>query len=399
MDFWTKLRRPIFALAPMANVTDAAFRRIIAKYGRPSVMFTEFVSVEGLLSAGRGKLLVDFMYSEFERPIVAQIFGGKPEQFTKVAKLISELGFDGIDINMGCPDSGVEKSGGGAALIKNPKLAQEIIKATQAGAPNLPLSVKTRLGYNKNEIETWLPALLETELAAITIHLRTRKEMSFVPAHWEEMEKIVDLRDKMFGSPSTSSGRLKERTLLIGNGDVENLEQAREKIDQYSCDGVMIGRGIFGNPWLFAGLQHSHILKNVRMLYVPTVEEKLRVCLEHTKLFEELYGPPSAGGFIPPFLKEVPRISPFVKGVPERQGIFRGGGFLPKSLPRDGVLPLKKGEGRLKPFDIMKKHYKAYINGFPACRQAGMSAKELRGKLMSAKNVDEVEGLISDFLK
>src|SRR3989344_8604069 len=154
-NFWRKLKKPIMAIAPMANVTDAAFRKLFAKYGKPDVFWTEFVSVEGLLSRGKDKLLVDFWYSEKEHPIVAQIFGSKPEQFEKVARMIKDLGFDGIDINMGCPDKDIEKSGGGAALIKSPELAQEIIRATKRGAGGLPVSIKTRIGYAKNEIDTW----------------------------------------------------------------------------------------------------------------------------------------------------------------------------------------------------------------------------------------------------
>lgn len=314
MSFWQKLKQrasgePLAVLAPMANVTDAAFRRIIAKYGKPDVFWTEFVSVEGLLSRGREALLLDFMFSKEEHPIVAQIFGSKPEQFEQVAKLCKELGFDGIDINMGCPDKGVEKSGGGAALIKNPKLAQEIIRATMTAG--LPVSVKTRIGYNKDEIDTWIPAILETKPAALTVHLRTRKEMSFVPARWEEMPRIKELRDKL--SPET---------VLLGNGDVLTVADAREKAKQYGIDGVMIGRGIFGNPWLFAEK-------------IPSTAERLRVCLEHTKLFIKIFGDK-------------------------------------------------------KHFDIMKKHYKAYINGFDG-------AKELRVKLMEAKDVGEVEKVLKAF--
>lgn len=332
MDFWHKLKKPMTVLAPMANVTDAAFRRIIAKYGKPDVFWTEFVSVEGLLSKGRDALLLDFMYSKEEHPIVAQIFGGRPEQFFEVGKLCRELGFDGVDINMGCPDKGVEKSGGGAALIKDPKRAQEIIRATMEGS-GLPVSVKTRIGYNKDEIDTWIPAILETKPAALTVHLRTRKEMSFVPARWEEMPRIKALRDKL--SPET---------VLLGNGDVLTVADAKLKARQYGIDGVMIGRGIFGNPWLFASREKPRPEEggevsagSVGIPYIPSVEERLRVCLEHTKLFEKLFA------------------------------------------------------GK-KHFDIMKKHYKAYINGFDG-------AKELRVRLMEAGSVAEVAQVLAVFGK
>ena len=157
--FWKKLKKPIMALAPMANVTDCAFRQIIAKYGKPDVMWTEFVSCDGLQSKGRANLLIDLSFTKKERPIVAQIFGAKPENFYKTALLLRELGFDGIDINMGCPDKNVEKQGAGAKLMKNPELAREIIRAAKRGAGALPVSVKTRIGYNKNELAAWLPAL------------------------------------------------------------------------------------------------------------------------------------------------------------------------------------------------------------------------------------------------
>ncbi|OGF26673.1 hypothetical protein A2477_03050 [Candidatus Falkowbacteria bacterium RIFOXYC2_FULL_47_12] len=275
-NFWLKLKKPIFCLAPMADVTDAAFRFLIAKYGKfthpdgtvlggPDVMWTEFVSADGLCSAGKKNLLIDLKYSERERPIVAQIFGATPQNFYQAAKLLKKLGFDGIDINMGCPDKSVEKQGAGAALIKNPKLAQEIILATKEGSGGLPVSVKTRIGYNINIIEEWTEALLRAKPAAITFHLRTRKEMSEVPAHWDEITKALALAK---GSS----------TLILGNGDIENLAQAQEKVDEYGVDGVMIGRGIFGNPWLFAKSKQA-----------VSLEKKLKAMLEHAKLFEKKF--------------------------------------------------------------------------------------------------------------
>src|SRR3989344_9273604 len=158
LGFWGQLKNPIMALAPMADVTDPAFRMIIAKYGKPDVMFTEFVSADGLCHpTARPKLLKDLSYSESERPIVAQLFSGRPEKMEEAAGLIQGLGFDGLDINMGCPDRSVERQGAGVALMKNPKLARELIRAARRGAQRLPISVKTRLGYNKNELDSWLP--------------------------------------------------------------------------------------------------------------------------------------------------------------------------------------------------------------------------------------------------
>ncbi len=319
-NFWQKLKKAnssrhggIFALAPMADVTDCAFRKLIAKYGKPDIFWTEFVSADGLAHPlAREKLLIDLKYSENERPIVAQIFGGKPENIREAAKLCKELGFDGIDINMGCPDRSIEKQCAGAATMKDSKLAKEIILAAREGAGNLPISVKTRIGYNKNEIETWIRGLLELHLPALIVHLRTRKEMSGVPAHWDLMKDIVKLRNEI--SPET---------LILGNGDVPNLEEARQKIKETGCDGAMLGRAIFGNPWLFAGK-------------VPTLKEKLKMMIEHTKLFE-------------------------------------------------------KKLGKHKNFATMKKHYKAYVNGFEG-------AKELRMKLMEAENAKQVEKITNDFL-
>ncbi len=265
-SFWSKLPKPILVLAPMANVTDAAFRRIIAKYGKPDVTWTEFVSADGLVSPGREILLRDLEFSNIERPIIAQLFTGHPDKMKLAAALAEKLGFDGIDINMGCPDRAVEKQGGGAGMIKNKEAAKAVIEAAREGAPSLPISVKTRIGYNKNQIDEWIVFLLEQKLPLLTVHLRTRKEMSDVPAHWELMKDIVALRDKI--SPET---------IIIGNGDVLTIEAAKEKVKETGCDGVMIGRGIFGNPWCFSGK-------------IPTKEERLEVLVEHTKLFEKLLG-------------------------------------------------------------------------------------------------------------
>ena len=312
------------AMAPMANVTDEAFRRMFAECGKPDVFWTESVSVEGLLSRGRERLLPDLWFSPGEHPIVAQIFGGKPEQFEAVGPLIKELGFDGIDINMGCPDRGVEKSGAGAGLIKTPAVAKEIIRALKRGAGGLPVSIKTRLGYtNTAELETWIPALLEEDLATLTVHLRTRAEMSDVPAHWDLAPRIVELRD-----------RIAQKTILLGNGDVRSLEDGHTKAKESGMDGVMVGSGIFGNPWFFSGR-------------TPGVRERLERLVAHTKLFEELYR---------------------------------------SNNPK----PISQG-GRLKNFDVMKKHYKSYTAGIDG-------GKELRIALMEAENAAGVAKIVNDFL-
>lgn len=312
--FWQSLPRPFFTLAPMANVTDSAFRAMIAKYGKPDVTWTEFVSADGLISIGQKKLLIDLKYSAKERPIVAQLFSSHPEAMKKAAAIVKKLRFDGLDINMGCPDRAVEKQGGGAAMMKNPALALQVLEAARKGAGNIPVTVKTRIGYNKVDME-WIRLLLRQNLPALTIHLRTRKEMSDVPAHWEIMREIVKLRDEL--SPST---------LIIGNGDVMSIEDGAEKAKESGCDGVMIGRGIFGKPWLFSGDK------------VKTPKERLKILLEHAKLFDKTYC----------------------------------------------------GKKSLKGFEVMKKHFKAYVSGWDG-------AKELRLELMQASTYKEVAKIIAGY--
>jgi tRNA-dihydrouridine synthase len=213
--------------------------------------------------------LRDLEYSENERPIVAQLFTGHPDKMLEAAKLVESLGFDGVDINMGCPDRAVEKQGSGAGHIKDPENAKKVLEAARAGAPNIPISIKTRIGYNKVEIDTWIRFLLEQKLPALTVHLRTRKEMSDVPAHWELMNKIVKLRDEI--SP---------KTLIIGNGDVLSIEHGKKLIEETGCDGVMVGRGIFGNPWFFSG----------KTLVDISPKDRLNVMLEHAKAFDKKLG-------------------------------------------------------------------------------------------------------------
>jgi len=283
MNFWKQLKKekggsPIIVLAPMADVTDVAFRTLFAKYGKPDVMWTEFVSSDGLMRApddniddtglsSKGKLLKDLEYGEEERPIVAQLFSGKPEMMENSSKLAKELGFDGIDINMGCPDRSIEKQGSGAGLIKDPERAKELVLAAKRGS-GLPVTVKTRLGYNNDDLENWLRELLSVNPDVITIHARTRKEMSKVPANWDRIKRAVEIRDEI-GSD----------TLIFGNGDVVSLDDAKQKAKDTGCDGVMVGRAIFGDPWFFNEDVNKEDLK---------IEEILRVMVEHTYLFEKL---------------------------------------------------------------------------------------------------------------
>lgn len=353
--FWKQLhttaqkeKRPILALAPMADVTDVAFRQLFAKYGKPDVIWNEFVACDGMYHtarqigitdpreaakragelAGKGKnkleafdlFLKDLQFTEAERPIVAQIFAGNPESIEWTAEVCAHLGFDGVDINMGCPVNKIVRQKSGASLIQDPELAQEIILAAKRGVAKvdaaIPVSVKTRLGYHKDQLEEWLPKLLEVEPAVITLHARTRKEMSKVPAKWDRISRAVEIRDEL-GS----------EVLIFGNGDVDSLESAQMRFEETGCDGIMIGRGIFGNPWFF----NREIDRDTDI----SIPERLAVMVEHTKLFTELMN--------------------------------------------------HKG------FAVMKKHYKAYAEGFSG-------AKELRIALMEAKDVGEVEREVTTFL-
>lgn len=312
--FWEKLNKPIFALAPMYDVTDAAFRQVIAEQGKPDVMYTEFTSAEGLASIGFERLKHNLIFTDTEHPIVAQIFGKDPNAFFKTSRLLEKLGFDGIDLNLGCPDKNIMKQGSCAALFHNPGLVAEIVAKIKEGAPSLPVSLKIRIGDTKVDWKQWIESLLQTNPAAISIHLRTRKEMSKVPAHWEEMPAIMEFIKEKAGD---------ERPIVLGNGDIYTITEAKQKVLETGCDGVMLGRGIFGNPWLFS--KHE-----------PNTNERLNTLIEHSKLFNKLF----AG---------------------------------------------------IKPFEIMKKHYKSYLVGSP-------ELKDLRMKLMETKNAAEVENLIKQVL-
>lgn len=359
MNFWQQLPKPFFTVAPMADVTDAAFRQMIAKYSAhtradgsvrgPDVMWTEFVSADGLTLApeeGRKKLMADLLYTEAERPIVAQLFTRHPEHMENIARLCLELGFDGVDINMGCPAGAIIDQGCGAAMIKTPELAVEVIRAAKRGAKSdeggIPVSVKTRLGYNTDQLEEWIPMLLNEHIAALTIHGRTRKDMSKVPARWERISRVVELRNEL--SPGT---------VIIGNGDVLSLEDGRQKAELYGVDGVMVGRALFGNPWFFhptcrlpirLSALPTHGVERDSLVYADTSEseveyidlsERLNVLVEHSKLFTKL-------------------------------------------LPH-------------KNFAVMKKHFKAYVGGFPG-------AVDLRIRLMEQDTPEAVEEVITNYL-
>ena len=369
MNIWQQLQqktqkegRPFFCIAPMADVTDVAFRELIAKYSRtgedgggPDMFWTEFVSANGLASIGRDVLQIDLQFTEQQRPIVAQLFTNNPEHMRFACALCAELGFDGIDINMGCPDKTIEKQGAGAAMIRTPEIAQAIIAAAKqgvedavirSGSKRIPISVKTRVGYSVVE-KDWITMLLNQDIAALSIHVRTRKELSLVPADWSRLKDIVKLRDS-----------IAPQTVLIGNGDVTSLADGIAKARMSGVDGVMVGRALFGNPWFFDSKKSIHtvlpkrhltFLRNIPILkklsyttrgaaqsdITPiSIHERLSVMVEHAYLFEKYLG-------------------------------------------------------TTKSFSIMKKHFKAYCTGF-------RGAKELRMKLMDeAKNASDVRTIVA----
>lgn len=320
----------------MSDVTDMAFRQIVCDCGKPDVLYTEFVSADGLnyvmkagpadakAMAGKAKLLPHLSFKENERPIVAQIFGSVPEHFYECAKLIAELGFDGIDINMGCPERKILKQNSGAALINNPELAQQIIIETKRGAGNLPVSIKTRIGYNTIVTEEWVSKIIEAKPDAIIVHGRTMKEASKAPAHWDEIGKAARL--------CHAAG-----IIVVGNGDVMSYTEGIEKAKQYDLDGIMVGRGIFQNPWFFHphtqliessdGKASNQLSVGVNPSEVHTREERINLLKKHIQNFVELWG---AG----------------------------------------------------KNFDVMKRFIKIYINDFEG-------AKEIRNKLMKIKTAPE----------
>ncbi len=264
------LPKPFFVLAPMDDVTDTVFRQLIAELAPPDLFFTEFANVDALQSVGREATLRRLQFTAKEQPLIAQIWGLKPENFYKTAKELVEMGFDGVDLNFGCPDKNVVRNGTCSALIlpQNRELALEIIQATREGAPSLPLSVKTRLGFNEIDF-TWHELLLQQKLNALSIHGRTKKEMSNVPADWEKIGEIRKLRDQL--SPTT---------IVIGNGDVMNRAQGLELAEKYGLDGIMIGRGIFHDPFVFTA---SSPWPNY------TKEQRLALYRRHVELFEATY--------------------------------------------------------------------------------------------------------------
>ncbi|SRR5258708_539025 len=329
-SFWHQLPRPVVGLSAMDGVSDAAMREVSALVGHPDFMVTEFTSADGIVR-GILRLLRDFYFTANQRPIVAQIFGTDPESFRICAIICCFLGFDGIDINMGCPAESVAHKGGGAALIKNPELAKKLIRSVQRGVEefingaeltelglpirfvseiekraqrsgerrSLPVSVKTRIGYEKPVIEEWIPHLLETGPAVITIHGRTLEQQYGGLADWEEIAKAALLIHKT-------------KTLVFGNGDLATPERIVSRIKESGVDGVWIGRAAMGNPWIFQQYQDYIAGREVRE---PTTQERFEIALKHAHIFEELNNTIFVDDPLP-FLNMRKHLGWYIKGFP-----------------------------------------------------------------------------------
>lgn len=335
-NIWEKLPKGFTVLAPMEGVTDVMFRQVVARAGRPNLFYTEFTNVSSFASEkGRFNALERLEVVPSDNPIIAQIWGKNPEHFRELSTALEGLGFDGLDINMGCPDRHVNAAGGGAAMIRTPELALECIRGAKE-ATNLPVSVKTRLGYTYvEEWKEWLGLLLQENLAALTVHLRTRKEMSKVPAHYELIPDICKLRDQI--APETK---------LVINGDIKDLRQVKAMIAQYpEVDGFMIGRGVFENPYCFT--EHE-----------PTREELMALLDLHLELFEA---------------QDAKHCAMQVEMMRENPEF---------ALKTDGKV-------RSLPYEPLKHFFKIYIKSFPG-------ASELRAKMMETHSVAEVRKVLSE---
>lgn len=333
-NIWEKLPKGFTVLAPMEGVTDVMFRQVIARAGRPDLFYTEFTNVSSYASEkGRFNALERLEVAPSDAPIIAQIWGKNPEHFSELSAALEGLGFDGLDLNMGCPDRNVNRAGGGAAMIRTPELAVECIRRAQA-ATKLPVSVKTRLGYTYvEEFREWLPILLKENLAALTIHLRTRKEMSKVPAHYELIPEICALCREI--SPQTK---------IVINGDIKDLAQVKNLMMRFpEVDGYMIGRGVFENPYCFTE-------------HVPTREELMSLLMLHLELFDAQD------------MKHCAMMAEKMREEPEF------------ALKMDGKV-------RGLPYEPLKHFYKIYLRDFPG-------ASELRARLMETHSTSEAREVL-----
>jgi nifR3 family TIM-barrel protein len=365
MNFWSTLPRPIVGLSPMDGVTDAAFRFMIACQGKPDVTFTEFTHVHDVCHGSEVRLET-LLYSDIERPIVAQLYGNDPELFYRAAHAVCELGFDGLDINMGCPSKSVASSGSGAGLIRTPELARRIMQAAKRGIEDwvggqtleqagfkparvaaverlrqrlgavtpplrtrLPVSVKTRLGYDEVTVEAWLEQLLMEEPVAISLHGRTLRQMYRGRADWSAITRAAAL--------VRHTG-----TLLLGNGDIQNLDEVVSRVHEANVDGVLVGRGTLGAPWFFRPTEQtrariqdtSGTAAAADLGETISLDERFAVLIEHASRFESIFGP---------------------------QQLYR-----------------------------MRKHLGWYCKGFP-------HAASLRARMVRVSSIDELQAVLSDF--
>ncbi|MEO5949602.1 MAG: tRNA-dihydrouridine synthase family protein [Candidatus Saccharimonas sp.] len=343
--FWHNLPKPFFVLAPMEAVTDVVFRHVVAKAARPDVFFTEFTNATGWFRAGNQAIGGRLIKTDEENPIVAQLWGSDPEAMAALSAHCVTLGYDGIDINMGCPDQSAIKGGGGAGMIRTPELAYDIVKAAKSSG--LPVSVKTRLGYSRvDEWPEWLGGLLHQDLAVLTIHLRTKKEMSKVPAHFELIGEIKALRDSI--APNT---------LLVINGDVRDRTHGMEFYDQYGVDGVMIGRGVFANPFCFEARE---------------AQDETAIPTKH--LQPEKFNDENSKNFPREAVSSEWMASRYTRLIALLQ------------FHLDEYDNYSERTGR--PFETLKRFFKIYIRDF-----AG--ASELRDQLMHCKTTDEVRDILA----
>lgn len=356
-NFWGDLPKPFFALAPMESVTDIVFRHVIAKSARPDLFFTEFVNASSFCSKkGRPSTASRLTFTDDEHPIVAQIWGKNPDEFAQMGVELTKMGFDGIDINMGCPDKAVIRTGSGSALIRTPEIAAELISVAKIGG--LPVSVKTRLGYSSvDEWRDWIGFLLAQNLANLTIHLHTRKEMSKTTSHYELIPEIKKLRDE-----------IAPQTLLTINGDIRDRQHGKELVDQYGVDGIMIGRGVFQNPFAFKKLNSEHRLQ--LRSYDVAVRKHLQ---------------PECDKASGPLL--VPGAKPFENCDVVRPKHTRQELLALLNLHLDLYDKYSEELGPRK-FDPLKRFFKIYIRDFNG-------ASELRDKLMHSKSTSEAREIIS----
>lgn len=365
-SFWNTLPQPFFILAPMEAVTDVVFRHVVAAAAPPDLWFTEFTNATGWAHAGDKAIGGRLVKTDDENPIVAQLWGADPESMEKLAAHCVTLGYQGIDINMGCPDVSAVKSGGGAGMIKDPENAAAIIAAAKTSG--LPVSVKTRLGFSLvDEWQDWLTHILKQDVVNLTIHLRTRKEMSKVDAHFELIPDIKKLRDE-----------IAPQTLLTINGDIRDRQHGMELVEKYGVDGVMIGRGIFHNPFAFEINPKSHTQEEM----IQLLKLQLDLHDKYDKLVR-LPGSDEAQG------DNEARNEPYRQYGEVSTGI--GNAAISRESPERAANAARQGDGLKvgRKFDPLKRFFKIYVRDFP-------NAAELRDQLMHAKSTDEVRALLAN---